>query len=91
MENVIEMQKFYGLHKILMSRRKTFDVIIHRINFDIMDKRIIISMIIVFLLGFSFSCSIVEKERSSTATKKVLDKLNTKDPMDAVFDTLNYK
>ena len=50
MKNVIEMQKLYGLHKILMSRRKTFDVIIHRINFDIMDKRIIISIIIVFLL-----------------------------------------
>ena len=63
MENVIEMQKLYGLHKILMSHRITFDVIIHRINFDIMDKRIIISMIIVFLLGFSFSCSIVEKEK----------------------------
>ena len=73
--------------KFLMSCRIKFDVIIHRINFDIMDKRITISMII----GFSFSCSIVEKKRSSTATKKVLDKLNTKNPMDTVFDTLNYK
>ena len=64
-------------------------------------------MIIVFLLGFSFFLQyrrtiklmmaqrqdrkIIQKKRSSTATKKVLDKLNVKDPMDAVFDTLNYK